>query len=44
MVIDRYSNYRRKVRDDVGDDNDDESQTKEPRNKKPRGNKSPKIL
>lgn len=44
MVIDRYSNYRRKVRDDVGNDNDDESQTKEPRNKKPRGNKSPKIL
>lgn len=24
MVIDRYSNYRRKVRDDVGNDNDDE--------------------
>ena len=44
MVIDRYSNYRRKVRDDVSNDNDDESQTKEPRNKKPRGNKSPKIL
>lgn len=44
MVIDRYSNYRQKVRNDVSNDNDDESQTKEPRNKKPRGNKSPKIL
>ena len=44
MVIDRYSNYRQKVRDDVSNDNDDESQTKEQRNKKPRGNKSPKIL